>query len=271
MSKSDPENAGSIRLASTETSSKEKSKDPKQPVIPSDIAYDHILLKLSGEMLGGTRGHGIEGYTLEKVAKEVALIHDQGVNVSIVIGGGNIFRGSEAAKWGMERTSADYMGMLATIINGLALQAVLENNFDKPTRVMTAIAMPELAEPYIRRKAVRHIQQRRIVIFAGGTGNPLFTTDTAASLRAREIDAKIIMKATKVDGIYDADPVKDPTATKFEKLTYLDVISRKLDVMDATAITMCMEANLPILVFKLSDEGSVLRALRDETVGTIVR
>jgi uridylate kinase len=163
------------------------------------------------------------------------------------------------------------MGMLATIINGLALQATLENKFNVQTRVMTAISMPELAEPYIRRKAIKHLESGRVVIFAGGTGNPLFTTDTAASLRAREVGAEIILKATKVDGIYDSDPMKNPAAKKFQQLTYLDVISKKLDVMDATAITMCMEANLPIMVFKLAEPGSVCRALTDESVGTIVR
>ena len=233
--------------------------------------YNHVLLKLSGEMLGGKQGYGIDGEALELIAGEVASLYDLGIKVSVVIGGGNIFRGSAAASWGMERAAADYMGMLATIINGLALQATLENKFNRHTRVMTAISMPELAEPYIRRKAIKHISSGRIVIFAGGTGNPLFTTDTAASLRAREIGADIICKATKVDGIYDSDPVKNPDATKFDKLTYLDVISKKLDVMDATAITMCMEAHLPILVFKLADKGSVKAALLDDTIGTIVQ
>jgi uridylate kinase len=172
--------------------------------------------------------------------------------------------------WGIERASADYMGMLATIINGLALQATLENKFNLHTRVMTAISMPSLAEPYIRRKAMKHLEEKRIVIFAGGTGNPLFTTDTAASLRAREVGADIILKATKVDGIYDSDPMKNPNAKKYQKLSYLDVISQKLDVMDATAITMCMEANLPIMVFKLAEPGSVRQALLNDGVGTTV-
>lgn len=233
--------------------------------------YRHVMLKLSGEMLGGKQGYGIEGDALEMIAKEIADVHALGCNVSVVIGGGNIFRGSQAAKWGMERASADYMGMLATIINGLALQATLENKLKIHTRVMTAISMPELAEPYIRRKAIKHLEERRVVIFAGGTGNPLFTTDTAASLRAREVGADIILKATKVDGIYDADPMKFPNAKKYSQLTYLDVISNKLDVMDATAITMCMEANLPIMVFKLGEPGSVRHALMNDGVGTIVK
>jgi uridylate kinase len=232
--------------------------------------YKHVMLKLSGEMLGGA-GTGLEGEALELIAGEIADVHKSGRKVSVVIGGGNIFRGSEATKWGMERAAADYMGMLATIINGLALQAMLENKHNIHTRVMTAISMPELAEPYIRRKAMKHLERGRVVIFAGGTGNPLFTTDTAASLRAREVDADLIVKATKVDGIYDKDPVKHDDAKKYEQLTYIDVISQKLDVMDATAITMCMEANLPILVCKLDRPGSVLAAINDGSVGTIVK
>lgn len=233
--------------------------------------YKRVMLKLSGEMLGGGVGRGIDGEAIEAIAGEVALVHDLGVQVAVVIGGGNIFRGSIASKWGMDRASADYMGMLATVINGLALQAILENKFQRYTRVMTAITMTELAEPYIRRKAIKHLEQNRIVIFAGGTGNPLFTTDTAASLRAREVNAEIIMKATKVDGIYDSDPHKNPGAKKFEELTYLDVISRKLDVMDATAITMCMEASLPILVFKMGEVGCIRDAVCGKYVGTIVK
>jgi uridylate kinase len=233
--------------------------------------YEHVMLKLSGEMLGGKQGYGIDGEALKAIAAEIADVHALGIKVSVVIGGGNIFRGSAAASWGMERASADYMGMLATIINALALQATLENKFDVHTRVMTAISMHELAEPYIRRKAIKHLQADRVVVFAGGTGNPLFTTDTAASLRAREVGADIILKATKVDGIYDSDPMKNPNAKKFKELSYLDVISKKLDVMDATAITMCMEASLPIMVFKLAEPGSVRHALTSEGVGTTVR
>lgn len=237
----------------------------------AECKYGHVMLKLSGEMLGGKQGYGIDGDALVAIAKEIQEVHALGCQVSVVIGGGNIFRGSAAAKWGIERASADYMGMLATIINALALQATLENKFQVHTRVMTAISMPELAEPYIRRKAIKHLEARRVVIFAGGTGNPLFTTDTAASLRAREVGADIILKATKVDGIYDKDPMKNPDARRFSTLTYLDVISKRLDVMDATAITMCMEANLPIMVFKLAEPGSVRHALTHEGIGTIVR
>jgi len=233
--------------------------------------YSHVMLKLSGEMLGGRQGYGIEGDALMLLAGEIADAHKLGCKVSVVIGGGNIFRGSAAAKWGIERASADYMGMLATIINGLALQATVENKFNIPTRVMTAISMPELAEPYIRRKAIKHLESGRVVIFAGGTGNPLFTTDTAATLRAREVGADIILKATKVDGIYDADPMKHPGAKKFDQLSYFDVLAKRLDVMDATAITMCMEANMPIMVFKLAERGSVLRALTEDGIGTTVK
>jgi len=234
--------------------------------------HKHVMLKLSGEMLGGNgAGSGIDGDALSQIANEISEVHKTGRKVSVVIGGGNIFRGAEATKWGMERASADYMGMLATIINGLALQAVLENKFKIDTRVMTAISMPELAEPYIRRKAIKHLDLGRVVIFAGGTGNPLFTTDTAASLRAREVGAELIVKATKVDGIYDKDPNLYDDAKKFVTLSYLDVISQKLDVMDATAITMCMEADLEILVCKLDKPGSVLRAIEDKTIGTTVK
>jgi uridylate kinase len=228
------------------------------------------MLKLSGEMLGG--GHnGIDGEALSMIAGEIADAHKLGAEVSVVIGGGNMIRGSKAVHWGIDRASADYMGMLATVINGLALQGVLENKYHINTRVLTAITMQELAEPYIRRKAVKHLEKKRVVIFAGGTGNPYFTTDTAASLRAREVEAQVIMKATKVDGIYDSDPMKNPNAVRFDKLSYLDVISRKLDVMDATAITMCMEANLPILVFKLAEPGCVRDVLTGKRVGTLVK
>ena len=233
--------------------------------------FKRIMLKVSGEMLGGKQGFGIDGDAIEVVANEISLVRQMGVEVAVVIGGGNIFRGSIASKWGMDRASADYMGMLATVINGLALQAILENKFQQQTRVMTAITMTELAEPYIRRRAIKHLESGRVVIFAGGTGNPLFTTDTAASLRAREIGAEIIMKATKVDGIYDSDPAKNPNAKKFESLTYLDVIQKKLDVMDATAVTMCMEAGLPILVFKMGEPGCVQRAVAGVKMGTFVR
>lgn len=232
--------------------------------------YRRIMLKLSGEMLGGHQGFGIDGEALSFVAGEIAEVLKLGVEVSVVIGGGNIWRGSTASGWEMERANADYMGMLATVINGLALQGILETKYSVFSRVMTAIHMQELAEPYIRRKATKHLSKGRIVIFAGGTGNPYFTTDTAASLRAREVGADVILKATKVDGIYDSDPAKDASAKKFDRLSYLDVIAKKLQVMDATAITMCMEAAIPIYVFQLSEPGCVARAVLGEAKGTLV-
>lgn len=232
--------------------------------------YRRVMLKLSGEMLGGGNGFGINGEALALIAGEIASAHNLGVEVAVVIGGGNIWRGSTAAGWDMERANADYMGMLATVINGLALQGILETKYNVYSRVMTAIHMQELAEPYIRRKATKHLAKGRVVIFAGGTGNPYFTTDTAASLRAREVGAEVILKATKVDGIYDKDPNKDPSAKKFDQLSYFDVISRKLQVMDATAITMCMEANIPIYVFKMAEAGCVERAILGDAQGTMV-
>jgi uridylate kinase len=222
-------------------------------------------------MLGGEEKNGLSTAALELIAGEIADLHSNGYEVGVVIGGGNIFRGSLADDFGMERSAADYMGMLATCINGLALQAVLENRFKINTRVLTAVHMPELAEPYIRRKAIKHLERKRVVVFAGGTGNPYFTTDTAASLRALEVDCDIILKATKVDGIYTKDPEKSNDAKKFLSLTYLEVIAKQLKVMDATAITMCMEASLPIKVFKLKEKGSVLKALLEDSIGTIVK
>lgn len=230
--------------------------------------YKKVMLKLSGEMLRDG-SECIGGTPLTLVAGELASLVQEGIETSVVIGGGNIFRGASAAGWDMERASADYMGMLATVINGLALQGILETKFNVYSRVMTAISMQQLAEPYIRRKAIKHLGKGRVVIFAAGTGNPYFTTDTAASLRAREIGADVIFKATKVDGIYDKDPAKFSDAKKYEKLTYMDVISQKLNVMDATAITMCMEAKIPINVFKLA-EGCVVPAVYGEQTGTLV-
>ncbi len=235
----------------------------------SGMRFKRIMLKLSGEMLGGDQA-GINGDALNMIAGEIAQAHEAGVQVSVVIGGGNIVRGTKAVGWGIDRASADYMGMLATVINGLALQGVLETMHGINTRVLTAITMQELAEPYIRRKAVKHLDKGRVVIFAGGTGNPYFTTDTAAALRAREIGAEVIMKATKVDGVYDRDPMQYPDAKRFEEISYLEVIQKKLNVMDATAITMCMEASLPILVFKLDEEGCVRRSLSSNGFGTLV-
>jgi uridylate kinase len=231
--------------------------------------YRRILLKLSGEALMGEQGYGIDLAVLDAIAAEVKAVHALGVQIAVVIGGGNIFRGLSAAAKGMERASADYMGMLATVLNALALQNALENK-GVHTRVQSAIEMRELAEPYIRRRAVRHLEKDRVVIFAAGTGNPYFTTDTAAALRAMEIGAEVIMKATKVDGVYSADPVKDPAATKFKTLSYLDVLQKDLKVMDATAISLCMDNDLPILVFNLNVPGNIMRIVSGESIGTLV-
>lgn len=232
--------------------------------------HKRIMLKISGEMLGKEQFGGIDEEAIEHVSLQISQVAAKGYEVAVVIGGGNFFRGNLAGAFGIERAAADYMGMLATCINGLALQAVLENKFSIYTRVLSAIKMTELAEDYIRRKAIKHLEARRVVIFVGGTGNPLFTTDTAASLRALEIDASIILKGTKVDGIYNKDPDLHPDAIRYQSLNYLQVISDKLSVMDATAITMCMESQLPIKVFNLAEDGSILRALRDTTFGTLV-
>ena len=231
--------------------------------------YKRILLKLSGEALMGSQGHGIDLTVIDKIASEIKEICDHGLQIAIVIGGGNIFRGLSAAAKGMERASADYMGMLATVLNALALQNTLENK-GVATRVQSAIEMRELAETYIRRRAVRHLEKKRVVIFAAGTGNPYFTTDTAAALRAMEIGADVIMKATKVDGVYSADPVKDPSAVKFDRLSYLDVLQKNLKVMDATAISLCMDNNLPIIVFNLNVPGNIRKIVAGEPLGTLV-
>ena len=231
--------------------------------------FKRILLKLSGEALMGDGKYGISPKTLQQIAGEVREVIELGVEVGIVIGGGNIFRGISASTEGMDRASADYMGMLATVINSLALQDALEK-MNVFTRVQSAIDMQQLAEPYIRRRAVRHLEKGRVVIFAAGTGNPYFTTDTAASLRAMEIHAEVILKATKVDGIYSADPMKDPTATRYKTLTYLDVLKKNLKVMDSTAISLCMDNELPILVFDLARQGNILRVVMGEDVGTLV-
>jgi len=235
-------------------------------VIPK---YKRILLKLSGEALAPDSGFGINPQTIQQIAKEVVEVHGLGIQIGIVIGGGNIFRGIAASAHGMDRSSSDYMGMLATCINGLALQDALEKAGSQ-TRVQTAIAMAEIAEPYIRRKAIRHLEKNRIVIFVGGTGNPYFTTDTAAALRAMEINAEAIFKATKVDGIYDKDPVKHKDAKMFDRLTYIDVLNKKLKVMDSTAISLCMDNNLPILTFNLKVPGNIRRIVLGETIGTKV-
>lgn len=231
--------------------------------------YQRILLKLSGEMLGGASGQGIDEPALSALAEEVRDVHALGVQVGIVTGGGNIFRGLAASARGMDRVAADYMGMLATVINGLALQHALERR-GLYTRVMSAIEMDRVCEPYIRRRAVRHLEKGRIVVLAAGTGNPYFSTDTAAALRAVEIGADVILKATKVRGVFSGDPVKDPAATFFPKVTYLDILTRGLKVMDSTAITLCMDNRLPIVVFDVKERGNLLRIVQGEAVGTEV-
>jgi len=234
------------------------------------LVYKRILLKLSGEALAGKQGTGINTAVIKQIAADVAEAHKAGIQIGLVIGGGNIFRGVAASAEGMDRASSDYMGMLATVINSLALQDALEKA-GVPTRVQSAIAMAEIAEPYIRRKAIRHLEKGRIVIFGAGTGNPFFTTDTAASLRAMEINAEIIMKATKVDGIYDKDPVKNSDAKKFDDISYIEVLNRGLQVMDSTAISLCMDNKLPILTFDLMKPGNILKAAMGERIGTLVK
>jgi len=234
------------------------------------LKYQRILLKVSGEALMGNKGYGIDAATVDFMADEIKDVASMGIQISIVIGGGNIFRGVQWSLEGMERASADYMGMLATVINALALQNALEK-YSVPTRVQSAIEMRELAEPYIRRRAVRHLEKGRIVIFAAGTGNPYFTTDTAAALRAMEIGADVILKGTKVDGVYSSDPVKDPKAKKYSELTYMEVLKKGLGVMDSTAVTLCMDNNLPIVVFNLRGKGNIRKVVEGKKVGTLVR
>ena len=231
--------------------------------------YNRILLKLSGEALMGDRQFGIDPAVATRIAQDVAEIQALGVETAIVIGGGNIFRGVTASGRGMDRATADYMGMLATVINGLALQDALEQ-LGVVTRVVTAIEMRAVAEPFIRRRAIRHLEKKRVVIFAAGTGNPYFTTDTAAALRAMEIKAEVILKGTKVDGIYTADPMLVPDATKYPTISYLQVLERQLKVMDATAISLCMDNKLPIVVFNLREGGNVRRVVMGEAIGTTV-
>lgn len=232
-------------------------------------SYKRILLKLSGEALAGKQGSGINTAVIQQIAADVAEAHKTGVQIGIVIGGGNIFRGVAASAEGMDRASSDYMGMLATVINALALQDALEKE-NVPTRVQTAIEMAEIAEPYIRRRAIRHLEKNRVVIFGAGTGNPYFTTDTAAALRAMEIGAEILMKATKVDKIYDKDPAKHTDAKPFDKISYIEVLNRGLQVMDLTAVSLCMDNKLPILSFSMTEKGNVLRAVMGESLGTVV-
>jgi uridylate kinase len=232
--------------------------------------YRRVLLKISGEALAGERGYGIDPEVVRFIAGEIQAVHALGIQIAVVIGGGNIFRGLAASVKGMDRSSADYMGMLATVINGLALQDALEK-IGIDTRVQTAIEMREIAEPFIRRRALRHLEKGRVVLFVGGTGNPYFSTDTAAALRAMEMGADVVFKATRVDGVYTADPEKDPTATKFEELSYIDVLSKQLGVMDSTAISLCMDNRFPIVVFNLQERGRLKGLVLGEKAGTIVR
>ena len=232
--------------------------------------YHRVLLKLSGEVLTGDESYGISTSVLNRIAGEIKDVVALGIEVGIVIGGGNIFRGISADGQGIDRVSADYMGMLATLINSLALQNAIEKQ-GIPSRVLSAIAMPQVAEPYIRRRATRHLEKKRVVIFAAGTGNPYFSTDTAAALRAIEINAEIILKATKVDGIYDKDPLKHSTARKYTEITYLEVLNKGLKVMDATAVSLCMDNTLPMIIFNLTTSGNIKKVLLGERIGTTIK
>ena len=237
----------------------------------SEPKYKRVVLKLSGEALAGDTGFGINPPTIEEIVKEIKEVHDLGVEIAIVVGGGNIWRGTTGAEMGMERAQADYMGMLATVMNSLALQDALENE-GVPSRVQTSIEMRQIAEPYIRRRAVRHLEKGRVVIFAAGTGNPYFSTDTTAALRAAEINADVILMAkNNVDGVYSSDPMKDLNATKFSELTHLDVISKGLQVMDTTASSLSMDNDIPLVVFNLNRQGNIRRVIMGEDIGTTVR
>lgn len=242
---------------------------PAKPPPTDGLAYRRILLKLSGEALLGDRTYGVDPEFCAFIARQVAEVHRLGVQVGIVVGGGNIFRGLAAAASGMDRATGDYIGMLATVMNGLALQDALER-VGIPTRVMSAIAMNEVAEPYIRRRAVRHLEKGRLTIFVAGTGNPYFTTDTAAALRAVEIDAEVLLKATKVDGVYDADPMTNPGARRYSRLEYADLLRDQLKVLDAAAVSLCMENDLPIVVFDLNQPDNITRVAVGEPVGTLI-
>jgi uridylate kinase len=238
-------------------------------IVNQKVAYKRILLKISGEALLGKQSAGVDPNVANYIAGEIKSLSGFHIQLGIVIGGGNIFRGIEASAKGMDRTTADYMGMLATVINSLALQSALEER-GLPTRVQSSIEMREIAEPFIQRRAVRHLEKGRIVIFAGGTGNPYFSTDTAAALRAVEMKADVIMKATKVDGVYNADPIKDKTAVMFNKISYIDVLTKNLKVMDATAISLCRDNLLPIIIFNLQKKGNIRRAICGQKIGTYV-
>jgi uridylate kinase len=233
--------------------------------------YKRIILKLSGEALAGNQGYGIDAVTINSIAEQIKEVLELQVEVAVVVGGGNIWRGIAGSKKGMDRATADYMGMIATVMNALALQDALEMNFDVPTRVQTSIAMQQVAEPYIRRRAIRHLEKGRVVIFAAGTGNPYFSTDTTAALRAAEIEAQVILMAkNKVDGVYSADPAIDSTAVKFNTLTYMDVLNKNLGVMDSTATSLCMDNNIPLIVFSITEKGNIKRVVLGEKIGTIV-
>lgn len=234
-----------------------------------EAKYKRVIIKLSGEALAGEIGYGLESNTLNTLAEQISEISALGVEVACVVGGGNIWRGIAGAKRGIDRATADYMGMLATVINALALQDVLEKH-DVDTRVMSAIEMREVAEPYIKRRAIRHLEKGRVVIFAAGTGNPFFSTDTTAALRAAEIEAEAILMAKKVDGVYDCDPKTHPEAQRFETLTFLEVLNRGLKVMDSTAISLCMDNNIPIQVFNITEKGNMMKAVLGEKIGTLV-
>ena len=233
------------------------------------MKYKRVLIKLSGEALSGNQGFGISGDTLHKIAEEIADLQKTGTEIAIVVGGGNIHRGVAGATEGMDRATSDYMGMMATVINSLALQDTLERQ-GVYTRVLSAIDMQEVAEPYIRRRAVRHLEKKRVIIFAAGTGNPYFTTDTTAALRANEMNAEVIMKATKVDGIYDKDPMKHDNAVKFNELSYIEVLNKGIKVMDSTAISLCMDNEMDIIVFNMFESGNIQKVVKGETVGTLV-
>lgn len=240
------------------------------PKAKSEPKYRRILLKLSGEALQGTDGYGISSKALDTISDEITEVHSLGIEIALVIGGGNIFRGVGGAETGIDRSTGDYMGMLATVINALALQSSLENR-GLHTRVQSALEIKQVAEPYIRRRAMRHLEKGRIVIFAAGTGNPFFTTDTAATLRALEIGADLILKATKVDGVYDKDPLRYKDAVKFKELGYMEVLQKELKIMDATAISLCMQGNIPIIVFNLFESDNIRKAILGEDIGTKVR
>jgi uridylate kinase len=239
------------------------------PVASKEPAYRRVLLKLSGEALMGNDPYGINREVIDRIVAEIGEVVRLGVQIAVVIGGGNIFRGVAPGAAGMDRATADYMGMLATVINALALQDALER-MDVPSRVQTAVAMHQIAEPYIRRRAIRHLEKGRVVIFAAGTGNPYFTTDTTAALRAVEVNAEAILKATKVDGIYSADPLKDPAATRFDRLEYMEVLQRGLEVMDSTAMALCMDNSLPVIVFDMAAPDNIRRVICGEAIGTYV-